>query len=669
MNFIYSKPAQRFDLISNILGLEDLNNLEEALNQAVNHFTKKLEFKDNEKSSLLTELSENLGREVQDISSVLDILNDRLTNMNLMALSSLDKIDSYVYDLIKRFGAQDEIQTKTINKIREMASSIIVSQDIKNKMKEVKTTFDNSLEKHLKKIPLISLLKEGKQILAENYVSKCPLCEHKIDRSNVLEKIEKNLILLTSISDTTSKIKADCQYIVNGLQKIKFALDEFYLLLKEYEVNFAAEISMLKEIARPLDEFVNSINQGKDFLAKIDYENFNIIVETLSNASKKISEKANFLIHNETHEDESLINVINLLKDTGSKLLELKRMNHDIEIFEYHHSISERLRSLFLTTKHLKIQEIYDSMQNDIKLFYSLIHPEEDHGEIKLIVDFTKSGSTTLQVSSYDKMVDPRAFQSEGHLDSLGLCIFLAFIKRFNPECSLVILDDIVTTIDSSHRVRICKLLYEHFKDKQLIITTHDKIWYDQLVTYQRSYGLQGKFQNMTIVGWNILHGPKLLQYKPRIDRIREKLENGDKSGAANDIRQYMEWLLKEICEAIKADVPFKGNGLYTIGDLLIPSKRRITKLVKETEWKNNIVQVYAELESAAPIANLLSHDNPEAANISKGEIETLLKAVHNLHQSFQCDGCHEILYYEQHSGYLRCINHKCEKPVIIKTV
>ena len=54
MNFIYSKPAQRFDLISNILGLEDLNNLEESLNQAVNHFTKKLEFKDNEKSSLLT---------------------------------------------------------------------------------------------------------------------------------------------------------------------------------------------------------------------------------------------------------------------------------------------------------------------------------------------------------------------------------------------------------------------------------------------------------------------------------------------------------------------------------------------------------------------------------------------------------------------------------------
>ena len=171
---------------------------------------------------------------------------------------------------------------------------------------------------------------------------------------------------------------------------------------------------------------------------------------------------------------------INLLKDTKSKLVELKTINNDIEMIRSQLSISNKIRSVYLTTKHLKIQEIHDYIQKDVERFYSIIHPNEDHSNIKLMVDLSKKGSTNLQVNSYDKTVDPRAFESEGHLDSLGLCIFLAFIKRFNTECSLVILDDIVTTIDASHRVRICKLLYEYFKDKQLIITTHDSIWYDR---------------------------------------------------------------------------------------------------------------------------------------------------------------------------------------------
>ena len=141
-----------------------------------------------------------------------------------------------------------------------------------------------------------------------------------------------------------------------------------------------------------------------------------------------------------------------------------------------------------------------------------------------------------------------------------------------------------------------------------------------ELVANQRTFGLQGKFENKIIAGWNILEGPILLGFKPTIEKIREKLDSGDKTGAANGIRQYLEWLLKEICEAIKAEVPFRGDGRYGVGDLLIPSKKRVAKLAKNCEWGKDILTKYADLE-ATPIANLLSHDNADAGNISKNEI------------------------------------------------
>ncbi len=78
-------------------------------------------------------------------------------------------------------------------------------------------------------------------------------------------------------------------------------------------------------------------------------------------------------------------------------------------------------------------------------------------------------------MSYYDREdEDPRGFNSEGHLDSLGLCIFLAFVKHFNAGFPLMVLDDVVSSIDARHRSHICDLPLEEFSDYQLFVTTHD---------------------------------------------------------------------------------------------------------------------------------------------------------------------------------------------------
>jgi LSD1 subclass zinc finger protein len=229
-------------------------------------------------------------------------------------------------------------------------------------------------------------------------------------------------------------------------------------------------------------------------------------------------------------------------------------------------------------------------------------------------------------------------------------------------------LDDIVTTIDSTHRKRICKLLFEYFNDKQLIITTNDNIWYDQFICYQRAYGMQGKFVNKIISKWNVNHGPSLIGYKPRIENIKDKLDAGDKSGAANEIRQYLEWLLKKVCEFFEVKITYKPYGRNTVADLFEPSKSRISKLGKNQNWGQEMIGKFIDVEADTQTLNALSHDNPEMANISVGELTSLLSAIQNLEKAFQCNSCREFLRYDQTSKFIRCINGKCLVPSAFKT-
>ena len=54
------------------------------------------------------------------------------------------------------------------------------------------------------------------------------------------------------------------------------------------------------------------------------------------------------------------------------------------------------------------------------------------------------------------------------------------FNKHFN-DLHLIVLDDVLTTVDETHKDKIARLLLEEFNDYQFIITAHNKEWVDEL--------------------------------------------------------------------------------------------------------------------------------------------------------------------------------------------
>jgi hypothetical protein len=174
-------------------------------------------------------------------------------------------------------------------------------------------------------------------------------------------------------------------------------------------------------------------------------------------------------------------------------------------------ALSDLAYRTFVRVKNEEVQRIFDELRADLVTMYDFLHPGEGHEMLSIAMDPDKRGSTELRMGFYDRQdEDPRAFGSEGHLDSLGLCIFLAFVKRFNGDWPLLVLDDVVSSVDIQHKRRVANLLFEEFGDRQLLITTQDSRWFNELRRAQEETGHSADTRNLAIETWSLEEGPKI---------------------------------------------------------------------------------------------------------------------------------------------------------------
>src|SRR5690606_14125665 len=75
---------------------------------------------------------------------------------------------------------------------------------------------------------------------------------------------------------------------------------------------------------------------------------------------------------------------------------------------------------------------------------YEAIHP--GGGLIKIVLALEEGKRASLEIAAdFGGNPDspPQAYFSDSHLDTLGLCVFLALAERDAPENKLLVLDDV----------------------------------------------------------------------------------------------------------------------------------------------------------------------------------------------------------------------------------
>jgi len=130
----------------------------------------------------------------------------------------------------------------------------------------------------------------------------------------------------------------------------------------------------------------------------------------------------------------------------------------------------------------LRSKQVIGDISEDIRGMWSILHPDEKIEGIKLYLPEQTDKAIDIGLSFFGVEQDsPRLTLSEGHRNSLGLCIFLAMAKREAAADRPLVLDDVVVSFDRGHRGMIVELLEKEFKERQILIMTHDREWYAEL--------------------------------------------------------------------------------------------------------------------------------------------------------------------------------------------
>lgn len=304
-----------------------------------------------------------------------------------------------------------------------------------------------------------------------------------------------------------------------------------------------------------------------------------------------------------------------------------------------------------------ELNALYAEVQEDFSTFYRAINEEDEE---RFTAKLTPSeGQLDFAVNFYERgLFPPAAFHSEGHQDGMGVCLYLALMKRlFGAQFTFALLDDVVMSVDVDHRYQFCKLLKQHFPDTQFIITTHDRLWAEQM----KAAGLVTTKTSMVFHSWTIDTGPLVESHQEIWDEIAAALGRGKVETAAAALRRHLEYVSRHLADQLGAKVQFRADGNFELGDLLPAVLARTKDLYGKAaeaaqSWGNNAGKDAAGQRKATLAAsagaynveqwavNKAVHYN-EWANFGRKDFEPVVAAFKDLLSCFRCADCESWLY------------------------
>jgi len=660
LDFILAQPASRYEKLAALIRISDLEKVELSLMRKKDQLKEDVErirhnFRDVQEQS-----EKLLGIKVKSQEQLLASLNKKLKSFHQLPLNSFDKIAQRKTDAISSAKSPEEMTKAT-----EISKVIGVVEQLKNKMvtfNKHKVFWDkiSNLQQDkekLKELMFKQLLEQGQNLIKQIDLAKCPLCLQPIDRDEVLKSIEERLSSLEDIKKQMNEIKTVRISLQEDLREIGNNIEMVVSALKN--TGYTKDLTILTNLKKELRKFNDNISKDP---ATIKIKPFEEVQKNISNDEiKKLLEDGLIWLKKEqqrltpTEKDKTAVQIIDLLTKTAEIREKFVELTSKLKAKEQIVEQMDNIYKCFLETKHSEIQKIYDSLQTGFTRYYQILHPGEEHKDIKLVIKPERRGSAEIRSTFYNRTdEDPRGFNSEAHLDSLGLCIFLAFVRHFNKNFPLIVLDDVIFSIDATHRNRVSDFIYKEFSDYQFLITTHDYIWFEELCSAQRAFKVENKFRNLKIIKWSLDDGSIIDKYKPKWEELQERVDKGDKEGAAREGRKCLEWLCYEMVIALRTSpVYLKRDNKYEVGDLYQPFINRLKKLLPE--FYKDKEAVFQQLEKNIIFGNILSHNNPMAGNVSINEVKDFVNSLFEVHNLFFCPECSSLVQYHQTANLIKC--------------
>ncbi|MHB1484266.1 MAG: ATP-binding protein [Saccharofermentanales bacterium] len=651
LHYILTTPATRSQQIQMLLDIADIKTVRDA-------FTKLKKIT----ASNLKEIIDSLKRHISDLRTKVGTSSDDqlLGNINSLrailggnALSSLNE-SSFTNGLLYSDTKENTELASCIRNLEELDKYIptlqIVLQeklqyvqDIVQKIKNENTSIEN--------INYISLIKSGLALL--DGTGRCPLCLHEWASEAELRQI------LQERKEKSESLSIQLDTYQNSITNL---LSEF--------LTYKTKIGILPQQLKKWDnvcviELENRLKsiEAISFQDNNVFKNFTKVQELMDTVIKQNSDTLLDLVQKQ-------LMVLRPLIDENSKIKSdaWQALNAANELFIKTGELNKKLptiksaneKAIFLletydASQATVLNELFTSISDRFIEFYKAMHID-DEKDFSAVLN-NDGAAVNMSVDFYGQgQFPPMAFHSEGHQDSMGIALFFALMEKLTTsESGLVVLDDVVMSVDIEHRKNFCRLLKKFFSDRQFIITTHDTVWAKNLI----NEGVVERKNSIQFLYWNVTEGPVTVVGHDvwNISRAKAKV---DLHGASAFFRREMECFFENVCDKLHARVRYNDVHKWDYGQYMNAAYKELQDLIKKAEQQARDFKNTEALDKLASfsstlktqistvsadnwVTNALIHFNPDY-EISKSEFLAAVDALEQFCHSFECSKCNASL-------------------------
>jgi ABC-type transport system involved in cytochrome c biogenesis ATPase subunit len=570
VNLIESKASERYKELKDFIDVAEIFKCEDELRKA----KRTAESDYNTIISVIAESNETLERawieegrpsesylnwaEVQAAKDISDLALEAQKYSNLKSKWSniLSKYESYQVVKETFIAAQLDLQSK--------GSKLEVAK----------------LQNEVGDVSLLELLEKAKKhIEHKEEIDICPVCSNDMDKDEVLASLSSRIStmnVLKSASDTYASSK------INYDQK-KAILDREIIALN----------TLLTVYKILINEFALSVQTINDFISNlVDHAETNIsIFETNKNHLDDLNVTIN---HNEEKKSKELIQhnlIVSQFNSISKNKIKAEKLESLVGSLGDTLEIVETSRKEFIETE-------LESISEEVDRLYSSLHPGEQIGNIKLFLKPNAQSSLVLGGSFHTEMqVAPQSLYSESHLDTLGVCIFIALAKKYGDNNTILLLDDVMMSVDENHLDRFINLLHTEASNfGHILITTHYRPWRDR---YRNNRAPGGKVHFLELRNWTIENGIKVYNGKLILGELRQLINNPEdfhRENIASTAGRMLENILDYLSIKFQSKLARKPKNDYTLSELINGFSSNLLKVLKVEHFSKDTSGIYTIL-------------------------------------------------------------------------
>lgn len=585
--------------------------------------------------------SKSVTKDSIDPDKALQFIKELLKNLsekNKLQLALGDEINDIIKQvedaLIKEGADKDFLQ---LEEFQRLIKTINLDPQLKQQI-EILESKTKNLFADKDKIEVLSFgvfYQKGKELFEKLNYSKdiCPFCDQAITNQELQKLIDSKLRLSSDLNKDKEQLLEDLEAVrrnigaiiqgINSAQNYyKNSFDksvsfnninpEVALATYKYDLE---RLSPLKEVTiEQITTFHTKIGEALKQLESLHAEKSKII--------KKPSQKIN-----EISEAVVKIKDIRLLFSTLAKQSVIKK-----EFENQRHALTQILK-LYEQFEKKTMESILQVMSEDINRFYTILHKQDDHEDVRL--DFSDKGrGITFKLKFHKQDVDqPIKYLSDSHLNSLGLCFFLASVRHLNQTTNFIVLDDVVNSIDANHRRQLIEIIRDHFQDYQFLILTHDETWFEML--NQQLEGLGWK--SYEVISWK-LESVVIEPTKDRIQKVQDLITVSNGEGVARHLRIYLEQEVKRLCKSYHVPVEYREE--YRLEDLWQPLKKHLKEYTHIDPDSRAFKGLFNDIQTNRYLFTLDLHDTSKRLTVNKGDMQYALDKYKDFLNLFRCKKC-----------------------------